>query len=99
MLFRSVLKVWQTIGNSQDLPIVENLVAGKSLAKGNPEVLQAALECLPILKALVEQQKPSETYLRASSEPENLLIPAGAPDETDTELLLRPSDNPNHASG
>ena len=90
----AILHCFAQIGDWKSLPQVQKLVTAE-----NPSPVRvAARECLPILEALAEKQKPGETLLRASSateaasvSPETLLRPAAPQKEVTPDTLLRPS--------
>ena len=90
-LAAATIKAWKSVGNRDDLAIVESLASGNVISNRSHVVLDAAIACLPTLRARVEAMKPQETYLRASSAPVELLRPAYGAEETDPALLLRPS--------
>jgi HEAT repeat protein len=59
----AILKAFEQVGDSQSLPVVTHLAK----SAGNLGVRKAAAECLPFLIARVEQQRASQTLLRAAS--------------------------------
>jgi hypothetical protein len=89
-LILAILKALQQIGDAQDLDAVEK-VMGQEWRK--PAVREAAEACLPFLRSNIQQQRTSQTLLRASdppSAPTELLRPA-LPTESEPQELLRPS--------
>jgi HEAT repeat protein len=86
-----ILKALAQVGDEQAISTVEELAANAK----SEAVRQAALECLPILKARVEEGRPGRTLLRpAHSEDDpglSLLRPASGNHNPDTEELLRPA--------
>ena len=92
----AVLKSYEQIGGTEDLPTVERLAQGKGYAKRDSDVRKAAQECLPYLQARSEVQDLRQTLLRASSvsaeNSANLLRPAAASSETAPRELLRPAE-------
>lgn len=94
-LILAVLKTLEQIGDSQALPYVEKLAAGKGKAAKNSYIQEAAQACLPYLKERIEEQHTNQTLLRSanqlSTSSEGLLRPATGADETSSEQLLRSS--------
>ena len=90
----AALKALEQVGEGGVLPVVESLATGK-LRTANPEEVQtAARECLPFLQARFEQQRASQSLLRASERaetpPEQLLRAAHGVPNTENQELLRP---------
>jgi HEAT repeat protein len=85
-----ILKALEQVGDEQAISTVEELAANAK----SEAVKQAAIECLPILKARVEYQRPGRTLLRPAppvDEPgASLLRPLSGNHTPDTDELLRP---------
>jgi hypothetical protein len=88
-LVLAILKALEQIGDDRAVLYVEALTVSRDTA-----IREAAVACLPFLKARAEQQRLSQTLLRASraadTTPELLLRPARGTGETDPQQLLRP---------
>lgn len=88
----AALKALEQVGDGRALSVVESLAAGK-IGTADPKRVQAAAqECLPFLQTRNDQQRASQTLLRASciseTPPATLLRPAqGAAPMEDAELL------------
>lgn len=97
----AALKALEQIGDLRALPVVESLATGRRVTADPKRVQSAAQECLPYLLIRCEQQRASQTLLRASSSSStpaaDLLRPAhGTGDTSSTELLragLSPPEN------
>lgn len=85
----AILKALAQIGDTRCLPQVQELARFAEDA----EVRKAAASCLPHLQEVVEQERNSQTLLRAASAagtPADLLLrPAHAVNATDPDQLLR----------
>ncbi len=80
----AILQALQQVGDESSLPIVEEMAEGKGKAAGQSEIQWAAQECLPYLRLRAENQRQTQTLLRAS---DGNMTPA--------DMLLRPaSDQP-----
>lgn len=95
-LVLAILKAYEQVGDEKALPFVEKLAEGEGRSGKDARVQAEAIECLPHLKARIEQQRASQTLLRASdaiaTPPEVLLRPAEATvSDTPPEQLLRAS--------
>lgn len=95
-LVLAILKAYEQVGDEKALPCVEKLAEGEGRSGKDERVQAEAIECLPHLKARIEQQRASQTLLRASdaiaTPPEVLLRPAEATvSDTPPEQLLRAS--------
>jgi len=92
------LQALGAIGDSRAIPAVRRLAG--VFAKDRSlytSISKTALEILPILEAREAQENHSRNLLRASQEPlmeKELLRPSYAVNETEPEMLLRPSDVP-----
>ncbi len=93
----TVMKAYEQVGGTQDLPTVERLARGEGYGKRNRDVREAAQACLPYLRERAAGQESRQTLLRAASEsaadPGTLLRPAQAAGVTAPAELLRPSDS------
>lgn len=87
---RTVLKALEQIGDSKAVPYVEKLATASNT---EPEIREAAQECLVYLKQRLEQQQISQTLLRASDAvaagPDMLLRASMTADTTEPNQLLR----------
>jgi len=106
-LIQAMLNAYQQIGDERDIPAVEGLLSGreattrsrkdrsKSKVADNPDVRDAALECLAFLQAKAQQSRISQTLLRAADQPgtvsAELLRPVASTVSTDPQQLLRSS--------
>lgn len=90
------LHVLKHIGAGQEVALVERLATGNGVARNNDTIQEAAQECLPIVQARAVQERGSQSYLRAASEPsapsDVLLRPSAGTAETDNRHLLRASN-------
>jgi hypothetical protein len=84
----AILKALEQIGDDRAVLYLEALTGSRDTA-----IREAAVACLPFLKARAEQHRLSQTLLRASNAadttPEHLLRPARGTGETDPQQLLR----------
>ncbi len=96
----AVLNAYRQVGDSKALPLVAKLAAEQDLS-GRPlpetSIQAAAKECLPFLQQRAEQERASQSLLRAAAAPatpsEVLLRPAQAGASTsDPQQLLRPGN-------
>jgi hypothetical protein len=99
----AALKALEQIGDGSALPVVESLASGKLKSVAPQRVRQAAQECLPFLQTRSDQQRASQTLLRASGLSETaidtLLRPAqGVVTTLDTELLRPGTPRPEMGS-
>ena len=89
----SILKAFERIGDKEDLEIVESLV-DPAQHIFDSRVRDAALECLPFLRARIADTEAKNVLLRASSfttlGTEELLRPVSGSEDSDTSKLLRP---------
>ena len=89
------------IGNVGLIPAVEQLAKKKPRTPAQEKIKQAAIDCLPILRARCEEVETARTLLRAShaenAQPNSLLRPASGSGQTGSQELLRSSDAPNAA--
>ena len=90
----SILKAFEQIGGKEDLTVVENLV-DPAQHVFDSRVRDAALECLPYLRARIADTDAKSELLRASSfttlGTDELLRPANSQEDSNPELLLRSS--------
>ena len=95
----SVLKALEQVGDSGAIPVVERLANRRLLCSGDKEIRQAAIECLPMLRANCGDVETARTLLRASqAEPTDsatLLRPVSHTPETNPAQLLRGSHSPD----
>jgi hypothetical protein len=80
-LQQAILRALEQIGDKEAIPSVRRLARGGALSPKQKQVRKAAQDCLPYLRTRAEQQRVSQTLLRASS------ATSAAPD-----ILLRPAD-------
>jgi hypothetical protein len=95
-LVLAILKAYEQVGDEKALPCVEKLAEGEGRTGKEERVQAAAIGCLPALRTRIEQQRASQTLLRASdavaTPPEVLLRPAQAGgSDAPPEQLLRAS--------
>ncbi len=76
----AILQALQQVGDASSLALVEEMAEGKGKAAGQPEVRQAAETCLSYLRLRAENQRQTQTLLRASDS-----------SMTPVEMLLRPA--------
>lgn len=90
----AALAALEQVGDERALPVVENLAAGRIPTAEAKRVQAAAQECLPYLQTRSEQQRASQTLLRASAlsatPSDTLLRPAQGALPTEPSELLRP---------
>jgi HEAT repeat protein len=73
----SIVQALEVIGDDQALTIVTRLADSNARTAGEKLIREAALECLPLLKSRLEEQRTSATLLRASdsgSDHKNTLV-------------------------
>jgi len=91
--FVAVLKALEQIGDARALPVVESLATGRRATSAPRRVQAAAQDCLPFLRIRCDQQRASQTLLRASDaagmQPDTLLRPAQGVGPTEATELLR----------
>jgi hypothetical protein len=100
----SILAAFKQVGDSRALPVVEELAKEKNevgailtgeLARPSvfwQSLQEGARECLPYLRALVEEEKARTTLLRAAQATDtgvSLLRPANGVVDSDEQVLLR----------
>ena len=78
----AALSALAAIGSVDDVKLVQRLAEGKGLAWVDVRVTEAARECLPILIARAEEQRSSNSYLRAADPP-----------AAEANMLLRGADS------
>lgn len=96
----AILKAYEQIGGQKELSTVERLSQGRitihSPTKILPEIIAAAEECLPYLKARAQEENVRMQLLRPSSSqdqsPATLLRPSYSSADDSPEELLRPTD-------
>jgi hypothetical protein len=91
----AILKAFEQVGDSHSLPVISRLAKHAS----NPQVRAAAEECLPFVRARVDQARVSQTLLRAAdasgTAPDTLLRPAHGGHATVPAELVRPGTGPD----
>lgn len=91
----SILKAFEQVGDSTDLPFVEQLAEGKGRAARDKRIRTAAIACLPFIRERVAKERDRKTLLRPARAPDNpaetLLRPAQSVGEADPNVLLRPA--------
>ena len=94
----AIIKAMKRVANQQALLSVEAIARGGDAGKYYPELVLAAEEALPEIRARVARLIESNTLLRASapelSPPNELLRPASGVGEITSNNLLRPSHLP-----
>src|SRR5206468_10754437 len=92
----AALNALEQVGDGTALPMVRSLASGKMKTADPKRVQAAARECLPYLQVRFEQQRATQTLLRAShvskSPHDRLLRPAQSGPDAEAEGLLRPSE-------
>ena len=92
----ATLKALEQVGDSTAISIVERLANINARTASDRKAKQAALECLPMLRANCGAVEAARTLLRAShaeaARPDTLLRPASGASQTAAQDLLRPSD-------
>ncbi len=98
----AALGALEQIGDERALPFVDAIVERTPSGTKEPEVVEAARACRPALLERIEQQRVAMRLLRPSEAPadagETLLRPTYGPGQSDPDLLLRPSDEPEAAT-
>jgi hypothetical protein len=94
-LTRAILKALEQVGDERDLAPIRKLAERTPVNSRESETVQAAIECLPFVEQRAKSNRAASTLLRASaSTPDsNLLRPSGENRESDTDILLRPTDS------
>ena len=92
----AIIKAMKRVANQQALLSVEAIARGGDAGKYYPELVLAAQEALPEIRARVARLIESNTLLRASapelSPTQELLRPASGVGEVESKSLLRSSD-------
>jgi hypothetical protein len=92
-LILAILKAFEQVGDSKDLPYVERLAQAAAERPTGGRLLAEAQHCLLFLKARAEHEHTRQTLLRAASAsdtpPDVLLRPASSTPETEPQQLLR----------
>jgi hypothetical protein len=94
LLVLAILKGLEQVGDSEDLAFVEGLANGRGKLRKDPEVREAAKQCLAYLERRAEMEKASKMLLRpaeASGGDEMLLRAAGGAGDNNPDHLLRPT--------
>lgn len=96
--FVAALQALEQIGDLRALPIVEGLAKGRRMTMDPKRVQAAARACLPYLQVRCDNQRASQTLLRASASSAtpsaDLLRPARDTSATESDHLLRPQNTP-----
>ena len=95
LLAIATLKAWESIGNNEDLKVVDQLYPGNKFSRSAPDLWEAAKACSSKLRVRLEQLQPVDNYLRSSSAPEELLRPASFAGSVDSATLLRSGAEPD----
>lgn len=94
----AALKALAHAGDSSAIPAVTQLTAMMPRTTSEALLKQAAIECLPALKARCGEDDAKRTLLRASqpehTDPDTLLRPASGSGQTDAAELLHGSNSP-----
>ena len=92
----AALKALEQVGDARDIQVVKRLAKMKPRTPEQEELKQAAIECLPMLRANCGEVEAARTLLRAShaedARPDTLLRPASGAGQTAAQELLRPPD-------
>ena len=100
-LYIAALKALEQVGDSSDIPYVVRVAKMKARTPEQEKIKQAAIECLPMLRANCGEVEAARTLLRASqsedARPDTLLRPASGSGQTGSAELLRGSDSPDAA--
>ena len=94
----AALKALEQVGDARAIPLVERLTKMRFGTQNRLRVKQAAIECLPMLRANCGEVEAARTLLRAShaedARPETLLRPASGAEPTALQELLRGAEPP-----
>ena len=100
-LFIAILKALEQVGDSSAIPVVSRLAKMKGQTRRQKALRQAAIECLPMLRANCGEVETARILLRASDASEvrsdTLLRAASGSGQTDSAELLRGADSPDAA--
>ena len=92
----AALKALEQVGDTSAISFVERLTTIMTDSRSQAQLKQAAIECLPMLRANCGEVEAARTLLRAShaeaARPDTLLRPASGAGQTAAQELLRPSD-------
>jgi hypothetical protein len=92
----AILRAFEQVGDSKALAVVERLAKREAKTEGEKRIQEAAEACLPALQYRAEQERSSQTLLRAampsSAASETLLRAAAGTQDTAPEQLLRASE-------
>ena len=98
----ATLKALEQVGDAAAIPVVERLAKRKARTRSRTLVRQAAIDCLPMLRANCGEVEAARTLLRASqpetTDPKTLLRPASGAGQTDNAELLRGAQSPETQS-
>ncbi len=91
----AILQAFEQVGDSKALSVVERLAKREAGSAGEKRIQEAANQCLPALQLRTEEQRSSQTLLRAadasSAATDTLLRATTGTQDVQTEQLLRPS--------
>ena len=95
----AALKALAQVGYSRDVPLVERLANIPAQTTGQAKVQQAAIHCLPLLRANCGGVEATRTLLRAlqqtAQQTDALLRPASGVGQTDAAELVRSAMRPD----
>ncbi len=100
----AILKALEQVGDSSAIPAVTRLSQLRGNSRRSRRLREAAIECLPMLRANCGEVETARTLLRAShaedARPDTLLRPASGAAPTAAQDLLRGAEPPdNNAAG
>jgi hypothetical protein len=78
----AILNAYEQIGDKSSLSVVERLAVGRGRGRRDRRIREAAMGCLPYLRARAQAERDAQTLLR----------PASGPGEADPAVLLRPAE-------
>ena len=98
-LYIAALKALEQVGDAKAIPPVKRLSKITAQTPGALRVRQAAIDCLPTLRAHCGEVETARVLLRASqageARPDTLLRPATGAEETNSAGLLRGAEKPD----
>ena len=93
------LKALEQVGDSSAIPVVKRVAGMSARSAARVKIKQAAIDCLPMLRANCRDVEAARTLLRASqpgeARPDTLLRPATGAGQTDKNELLRGAGEPS----
>ena len=91
----AILQAFEQVGDNKALSVVERLAKREAGSAGEKRIQEAARQCLPALQLRTEEQRSSQTLLRAvdasTAGTDILLQAATGTQDVQPEQLLRPS--------